>query len=489
MFLILLGALAFSFAIHGIDQELKQKYDRAIDENKGTFTCFDNSRKIPLSKLNDNYRDCDDGSDEPETPQGNWSNFYCQNNGYVPYYIPRWSVGDGICDCCDGSDEIHNKHANCPNTCSRLEDQRQKLIKELSVSYQSGIEEAENLKNKGLRQKADYIERLESIKSKISSVNSQIEQLEKLKKKLNLQTPLPTPTEEPEDEGDDSDKYTDENEYVFDEENEQQTKNGEPPQAEEQQTQTDEYPKEEEQLNKEATVKEGEPPKEEEQQTEETTAKEEEQQTEETTAKEEEQQTEEPTAQQPTNAPKRRTLRDLITLVWKYTFFVADCDVPSEESDSAKLIEKQITRLRNELRDFESKKCEIEDSGNIYNQTVPPQFFPLYDELFRGDGNVELRFMCFVQKGTTKLGIYRSYEGDKMQFDGGQHCWQIRQGRKAEVQLMCWSENKLVSTVETSQCVYRVIFATPAVCKEENIKELYNMTVPQLLELKALLGI
>ena len=31
------------------------------------FTCFDGSRKIPFKYVNDDYCDCQDGSDEPGT--------------------------------------------------------------------------------------------------------------------------------------------------------------------------------------------------------------------------------------------------------------------------------------------------------------------------------------------------------------------------------------------------------------------------------------
>jgi protein kinase C substrate 80K-H len=47
--------------IRGIDPIYKSKYD-ASDEK---FSCFDGSKTIPASHINDAFCDCLDGSDEP----------------------------------------------------------------------------------------------------------------------------------------------------------------------------------------------------------------------------------------------------------------------------------------------------------------------------------------------------------------------------------------------------------------------------------------
>lgn len=103
----------------------------------GKFTCIKSGEVISFEKVNDNYCDCADSSDEPGTnacPDGKetqkfstsiflmglWPDlhvfpglFHCgivSTNPKYPKMVPASKVNDGICDCCDGSEEYDLQH-------------------------------------------------------------------------------------------------------------------------------------------------------------------------------------------------------------------------------------------------------------------------------------------------------------------------------------------------------------------------------------------
>lgn len=84
------------------------------------FQCTTSKEKIPSSRVNDDYCDCFDGSDEPLTSACSnllpaFGNFECGRGGGL-IYASR--VGDGRCDCCDGGDEPSERR--CENRCPSL---------------------------------------------------------------------------------------------------------------------------------------------------------------------------------------------------------------------------------------------------------------------------------------------------------------------------------------------------------------------------------
>ena len=97
--------------LRGISPEDRDKYKAAV--NGKEFTCLSSGEVLDISALNDNYCDCEDGSDEPGTSACPNGKFYCKNKNYKPKTISSMFVDDGVCDCCDGSDE----EEGCKNTC------------------------------------------------------------------------------------------------------------------------------------------------------------------------------------------------------------------------------------------------------------------------------------------------------------------------------------------------------------------------------------
>lgn len=78
--------------------------------------CKDGSNSFTRDRLNDDFCDCVDGTDEPGTSACPRGKFYCRNLGSQPRFLFSSHVNDHICDCCDGSDE-YDGVISCPNTC------------------------------------------------------------------------------------------------------------------------------------------------------------------------------------------------------------------------------------------------------------------------------------------------------------------------------------------------------------------------------------
>ncbi|XP_028761707.1 glucosidase 2 subunit beta isoform X1 [Neltuma alba] len=109
----LLASAAYCFSspplvgVHPLDE----KYYRSE-----VIKCKDGTKSFPRDRLNDNFCDCTDGTDEPGTSACPTGKFYCRNLGSRPQFIFSSRVNDNFCDCCDGSDE-YDGSIHCPNTC------------------------------------------------------------------------------------------------------------------------------------------------------------------------------------------------------------------------------------------------------------------------------------------------------------------------------------------------------------------------------------
>ena len=143
------------------------------DQNR-EFECLDGSKKIPFEQVNDDYCDCNDGSDEPGTSACSNGKFYCRNVGYAPLTVPASRVNDFICDCCDGSDEW-DSGVQCPNVCQ--------------VQGRKAREEAQQQR---VVQESGHAKRLELAKTGSQLLNEKRIELTKLKAELDELEPLKT---------------------------------------------------------------------------------------------------------------------------------------------------------------------------------------------------------------------------------------------------------------------------------------------------------
>ncbi|XP_020779543.2 LOW QUALITY PROTEIN: glucosidase 2 subunit beta-like [Boleophthalmus pectinirostris] len=136
--------LVDSRKIRGISSSYKRFY-----KEKKSFLCIDGSKMIPFEQVNDDYCDCQDGSDEPGTSACPRGRFYCTNLGFRPHYIPSSRVNDGICDCCDASDE-YNSPARCQNSCWNLGQRERAFVEGQMRALDEGLRLKQQLIEEGV---------------------------------------------------------------------------------------------------------------------------------------------------------------------------------------------------------------------------------------------------------------------------------------------------------------------------------------------------
>lgn len=194
---------ALNGALHADGQCLVAKYYKDAE----TFTCISNpSIKLPVARLNDDYCDCPDGSDEPGTsacsylsplspPQPIGSDgkdvnttpalpgFYCKNKGHQPSYIPFTSVNDGACDyelCCDGSDEYeHVGGIKCEDRCAAIGKEWRKADEARQKSLAAARQRRKELVAEAGRLRKEVEDRIQTLKTQIEGATLKVDGLTK----------------------------------------------------------------------------------------------------------------------------------------------------------------------------------------------------------------------------------------------------------------------------------------------------------------------
>ncbi|KAK5128553.1 hypothetical protein LTR85_003224 [Meristemomyces frigidus] len=176
-------------------------------KDAASFTCISNpSLSFPVSRLNDDYCDCPDGSDEPgtsacahlsplspHTPADGagaaGSNttlalpgFYCKNKGHIPTYVPFTSVNDGICDyevCCDGSEEWEGVGGvKCEDRCQSIGKEWRKQDEARQKSLGNAGKKRKELVAEAGRLRKQVEDRIQSLGTEMEGSEIKVKQLE-----------------------------------------------------------------------------------------------------------------------------------------------------------------------------------------------------------------------------------------------------------------------------------------------------------------------
>ncbi|KAI9850765.1 MAG: hypothetical protein M1838_005098 [Thelocarpon superellum] len=185
----------------GVGPEFSKFY-----KSSDTFTCISNpSVQLELSRVNDDYCDCPDGSDEPGTaacaflsplsPPSPYSTmidgvnstlalpgFYCKNKGHRSSYVPFTHVNDGVCDhdlCCDGSDEWAGVGGvRCEDKCKEIGKEWRKLDDQRQRAQAAAGKKRKELVVESARLKKEVEDRITTLVTEMEAAEKKVAQLE-----------------------------------------------------------------------------------------------------------------------------------------------------------------------------------------------------------------------------------------------------------------------------------------------------------------------
>ncbi|XP_076046175.1 glucosidase 2 subunit beta isoform X2 [Oratosquilla oratoria] len=480
----------------GVSLSLASLYDASKE-----FHCLDGSGMVPFKYVNDDYCDCQDGSDEPGTSACPNGSFHCTNAGHIPLNIPSSRVNDGVCDCCDASDE-YNSNSGCVNTCRELgraaREEARRAQEEQARGYQlkvnmiqEGVNIIKNKKSK-IEELRSSLAEAEGERGEKEAVKNEAEEkekaaLEKYRVIMEEKDAAKRAEEQAKEEQEareafahlDSDAdgilVVDEliSRSMFDTNRDGQVT---PEEAKF-------YLREEESVNLETFIsttwkmmrpvymmdhRSFIPP------------------------------TMTPPAEEEIPTPPEEEPMDEGDDDDDYSMGDGDEEVEATETDeikyddetqqlvdAAEAARSTFTESDKRVRDITREIKHIEDTLNI-DFGPEEEFRILEGRCFEYTDREYTYKLCpfdkAVQKprsghGETRLGQWGLWTGEEdkkyssMKYTDGQGCWN-GPNRSAEVRLLCGVENKLVAVSEPNRCEYQFVFQTPAVCfKPEPLSE------------------
>ncbi|CAI5499804.1 unnamed protein product [Closterium sp. Naga37s-1] len=135
------------------------------------------SMKLHISRVNDDFCDCPDGTDEPGTSACPNASFFCRNRGHNPLSLFSSRVNDGICDCCDGSDEYDGR-VTCANTCAQAGAARRQQLAADVAKHREGVRQRQRAVEEWREKKV----RLQEERGRLEDEEKELQEKEKVLK-------------------------------------------------------------------------------------------------------------------------------------------------------------------------------------------------------------------------------------------------------------------------------------------------------------------